>query len=96
MITSHQNAPKTPGKINKKINNFHFQLEMMSTSIDPCNDFHQHVCDGYDPKKRKLERLLKLIDTSDKPDHDKAMRVVRRMLSKCAVERKEFEEGWQG
>ncbi|ULU06936.1 hypothetical protein L3Y34_018613 [Caenorhabditis briggsae] len=60
-------------------------LESMNSSIDPCENFHEHVCSGFTPKKRNFDRLLSLIIAHQDTDHDKAVNIVRKMLSKCAL-----------
>ncbi|PIC46791.1 hypothetical protein B9Z55_006370 [Caenorhabditis nigoni] len=60
-------------------------LESMNSSIDPCENFHEHVCSGFTPKKRNFDRLLTLIIAHQDTDHDKAVNIVRKMLSKCAL-----------
>lgn len=57
----------------------------MDSSVNPCENFHHHVCNGFNPRKKDFERLMKLINIQEKPDHRKAVNVVRRMLSKCAM-----------
>ncbi|CAI2346988.1 unnamed protein product [Caenorhabditis sp. 36 PRJEB53466] len=66
--------------------------DIMDPSVDPCDDFHTHVCAGYDPRKRRWEQLLKLIDTKNSKEHSQAFRLVRKMLRKCAAERREGEK----
>ncbi|KAF1766085.1 hypothetical protein GCK72_006041 [Caenorhabditis remanei] len=58
-------------------------LESMNSSIHPCDNFHEHVCSGYTPKIRNFEKLLKLIISHPNSDHQKAEKIVRKMLGKC-------------
>ncbi|CAL2033390.1 unnamed protein product [Caenorhabditis brenneri] len=60
-------------------------LESMNSSVDPCVNFHEHVCSGFTPRKRSFEKLLKLTLSQTNSDHHKAVKVVRKMLSKCAL-----------
>uniref|UniRef100_A0A1I7TSR0 Peptidase_M13_N domain-containing protein n=1 Tax=Caenorhabditis tropicalis TaxID=1561998 RepID=A0A1I7TSR0_9PELO len=61
-------------------------LESINPEINPCSNFHEHVCSGFAPKNQNFQKLLKLAVSQSTSDHSKALKTVRIMLSKCALE----------
>uniref|UniRef100_A0A8R1HLL3 Peptidase M13 N-terminal domain-containing protein n=1 Tax=Caenorhabditis japonica TaxID=281687 RepID=A0A8R1HLL3_CAEJA len=69
----------------------------MDMTIQPCVDFHTHVCSGFNPQKRRLEHIFKLIEPHDKNvEHREAATIVYKMFSKCVKERQlGLADGWK-
>lgn len=46
-IIFKDNNNNTPKPINNHNENVHELIKSINTSIDPCNNFYQHVCSGF-------------------------------------------------